>query len=179
MKMNLKKGFTLIELLVVVAIIGVLASVVLASLNTARSKGTDAAIKSNLDNTRAQAALYYDTNSNYSDGLGAAITNTAAGGKNNVCTGIIVAGGDHNVFDPNATNSINGMITAAEAANGSATSALCSITTTTSGTTKDIQAWAVTVPLKSTTGHYWCVDSTGASLEETSAPTFAVGASHC
>ncbi len=57
------KGFTLIELLVVIAIIGILASVVLASLNTARDKGADAAIKSNLNNARAQAELYYDDNS--------------------------------------------------------------------------------------------------------------------
>lgn len=55
-----KRGFTLIELLVVIAIIGILASVVLASLNSARDKGTDAANKSNLNNIRAQAELVYD-----------------------------------------------------------------------------------------------------------------------
>ena len=60
----LKKGFTLIELLVVIAIIGMLSSVVLASLNTARGKGANAAVKSNLNNTRAQAQLVYDDNNN-------------------------------------------------------------------------------------------------------------------
>ena len=60
----MKKGFTLIELLVVIAIIGILSSVVLASLNSARSKGSDAAIKSNIDNSRAQAELYYDASGN-------------------------------------------------------------------------------------------------------------------
>ncbi len=57
---NKKRGFTLIELLVVIAIIGILSSVVLASLNTARAKGANAAVKSNLNNMRAQAELQYD-----------------------------------------------------------------------------------------------------------------------
>ena len=59
-------GFTLIELLVVIAIIGILASVVLASLNSARIKGQIASIKSNLKNMIPQAELAYDVPGNYS-----------------------------------------------------------------------------------------------------------------
>jgi len=59
---HLRRGFTLIELLVVIAIIGILSSVVLASLNTARTKGNYASVKSNLSTIQTQAELDYDNN---------------------------------------------------------------------------------------------------------------------
>ncbi len=51
-------GFTLIELLVVIAIIGLLSSVVLASLNTARAKARDAKRASDLTQVVNAFELY-------------------------------------------------------------------------------------------------------------------------
>lgn len=53
------KGFTLIELLVVIAIIGVLSSVVLASLNTARVRAADAQRLSSVKQIQSALELFY------------------------------------------------------------------------------------------------------------------------
>ncbi|OGD32564.1 hypothetical protein A3C91_01675 [Candidatus Azambacteria bacterium RIFCSPHIGHO2_02_FULL_52_12] len=58
MNTQLKKGFTLIELLVVIAIIGILSSVVIVSLNNARSKARDSSRKSNAQAMATGIALY-------------------------------------------------------------------------------------------------------------------------
>jgi type II secretory pathway pseudopilin PulG len=55
----------LIELLVVIAIIGLLASVVLASLNSARVKARDAKRASEVKQLKLALEFYYDTNSQY------------------------------------------------------------------------------------------------------------------
>ena len=55
------RGFTLIELLVVIAIIGLLSSIVLASLNGARKKGRDARRLADLKQLQVALELYYSS----------------------------------------------------------------------------------------------------------------------
>jgi prepilin-type N-terminal cleavage/methylation domain-containing protein len=59
------RGFTLIELLVVIAIIGILSSVVLASLNTARQKSRDARRIADVKQLQLALELYFDTHATY------------------------------------------------------------------------------------------------------------------
>ena len=65
--MNAKniKGFTLIELLVVVSIIGVLASIVLSSINSARDRATDQSFVAGIRQIQNALELYYIDNGRY------------------------------------------------------------------------------------------------------------------
>lgn len=144
------KGFTLIELLVVIAIIGILSSVVLASLNTARNKGTDAAIKSQLAAIRAQAEIVYDGLGNYGTGAASTASNANCGLANSLF----------------ATTTVVGQINGVKASSGS-TNVICA--TDANPATK----WAVSAVLKS--GGNWCVDSNGISASGTAQTTGLCG----
>ncbi len=60
-----KKAFTLLELLVVIAIIGVLAAIVMASLNSARVKARDARRLQDIKTIQTNLEIYYNTYNSY------------------------------------------------------------------------------------------------------------------
>ncbi|HRH24174.1 MAG TPA: type II secretion system protein [Candidatus Paceibacterota bacterium] len=137
---HVRRGFTLIELLVVIAIIGILSSVVLASLNTARSKGTDAKIQSEIRSIGVNAEIYYDNNGN---SYGSATTTTCT-------TGMFASTNNPNIAQ---------IVTDLNAAVGTAADATC---------IAGPSGWAVQHQLQSQTGKF-CMDSTGKVSTSTTA----------
>jgi len=72
-------GFTLIELLVVIAVIGLLATIISVSVNSARTKSRDAQRIADLKQIQTALEMYYDTY-NYYPKIYNAYTSSAAGG---------------------------------------------------------------------------------------------------
>ena len=81
---NRSRGFTLIELLVVIAIIGILASVVLASLNSAREKSRNASYAAQLKQYQSALEMYFADHGTYPIVSGYACIGT--GHEGNSCT---------------------------------------------------------------------------------------------
>ena len=135
-------GFTLIELLVVIAIIGILSAVVLASLNTSRSKGADAAARQDLMGARSQAELFFYANGNSYLG---------------VCNTTVIGGVKPINAQVQAAASVEGVnldIVFADA--GATTKATCH---------DSLAGWGAEVPLKA--GGMYCVDNTGIATTTT------------
>jgi len=63
------RGFTLIELLVVIAIIGILSTIIMASLSSARKRGRDGRRISDIKQLQLALELYYDANNAYPTSL--------------------------------------------------------------------------------------------------------------
>lgn len=142
----LKKGFTLIELLIVIAIIGILASVILASLNTARDKGKNSKIKAQLSSARNSAELFFDDNASY---------NGSVGDVSGDCTAA-------NSMFADTTSNMADHVNLANYPVG--TTLTCYSTATT---------WAISASLAiaDSEGDTWCVDYNGSSKGITGAVT--------
>ncbi len=134
------RGFTLIELLVVIAIIGILAGIVLASLNSARGGAGDAKVKAQLGSMRSQSELY--------TGATTAVANAAC-----------PTSASATLFG-SANNGLGALLGGITLAN-----TRCSYAGTTLPSNGG--AWAVAALISNNTSA-WCVDSTGVSRGSTS-----------
>ena len=80
-------AFTLIELLVVISIIGLLSSIAIVSMNSARTRARDGKRQADIKQIVTAMQLYYDTNGKYPDASGALGCNCGTLALDSCCLG--------------------------------------------------------------------------------------------
>ncbi len=141
-------GFTLIELLVVIAIIGILTSIVLVAIGSARSGAADSNVKANLSTIRTQAELYAINNGNtYGVFIDSALP-PIAGSASQCLDSTYTAGTLFN--DP----TIKAALTSAQKASGGVMRCF-----------SDGNTWVAAVQLKTTINVAWCVASNAKAVQ--------------
>lgn len=150
-----KAGFTLIELLVVVAIIGLLTTITLGYLETAKKRGNDAGVQGNFETIRTRAEFFYVNqipnsylpSGGVEFGIASCPTTYDASGTNMF------------VKDKTMSDALNEAI---KRGNG------------TSYCYNSAEAYAVAVGLKSNANSSWCVDTSGVAKKVDLPPQSAI-----
>ena len=130
------KNYKIMEALIILVLVGILSTVVIFAINSARKKSGDMTVKAGLNQVRTQADVYFNYNGSYSDVCNPAKDGRDPKGINKMVSESAKSDG----FD--GTVSYNG--------DSSTNDVKCNSTE---------NGWAAQVPLKNEQGYY-CVDYT-------------------
>lgn len=147
-----RKGFTLIELLIVIAIIGILSSLAIVSLSSARNKAKDAQIKSDLSQFRTFMTVTYP-DGEFDDAVADANGET-----------VDVVADEMAQVSPPLDHPDTSMDYVVIIGDGSGAAAPYNVAN---------RHWAAYAELLDPAGEYFCVDSSGTAVQTDTVPTAA------
>ncbi len=153
---KINNGFSLIELMVVVAVIALLSALSMQYLGSAKKRGDDTAVKTNLATVRAVSEIFFLENGNSYLPSGGSNFSLATCPVYNA-SGVNMLSVSKPVADSIAEATKRGIGNAC--ANSSA-------------------RWAVAVGLKEVPGSSWCVDAEGAAKVVNTTPSLAIDGSN-